>query len=124
MRSAVARGKLTNEQADAALSRVTFVVDASALYDTDVVIEAVPERLDVKIAVLRELDRQCGERTILASNSSGFPIAALAACPTFSRCLSLLMNRHSRGLHTMRTSKLVGVAADSQAWRLTPRHAE
>ena len=79
VRSAVARGKLTTEEADAALSRVTFVVDASALYDTDVVIEAVPERLDLKIAVLRELDRQCAERTILASNSSGFPIAALAA---------------------------------------------
>ena len=79
VRSSVARGKLTAEQADAALSRINFVVDASALYDTDVVIEAVPERLDVKIAVLRELDRQCAERTILASNSSGFPIAALAA---------------------------------------------
>jgi 3-hydroxybutyryl-CoA dehydrogenase len=79
VRSAVARGKLTTEQADTALARVTFVVDASALYDTDVVIEAVPERLDVKIAVMRELDRQCAERTILASNSSGFPIAALAA---------------------------------------------
>ncbi len=79
VRSAVARGKLTTEQADAALARLDFVTDVRALYETDVVIEAVPERLDVKVAVLRELDRRCAERTILASNSSGFSIAGLAA---------------------------------------------
>jgi 3-hydroxybutyryl-CoA dehydrogenase len=79
VRSAVARGKLSTEQADAALSRLDFVADVSSLYETDIVIEAVPERLDVKIAVMRELDRMCSPRTILASNSSGFSIAGLAA---------------------------------------------
>ncbi len=79
VRSAVARGKLSTEQADAALSRLAFVADVSSLYETGIVIEAVPERLDVKIAVLRELDRLCSPQTILASNSSGFSIAGLAA---------------------------------------------
>ena len=79
VRSAVARGKLTAEQADAALSRLEFVADVSSLYETDIVIEAVPERLDVKVAVMRELDRRCAPKTILASNSSGFSIAGLAA---------------------------------------------
>jgi 3-hydroxybutyryl-CoA dehydrogenase len=79
VRSAVARGKLTAEQAEAALSRLEFAPDVSALHDTDIVIEAVPERLDVKVAVMRELDRKCSPRTILASNSSGFSIAGLAA---------------------------------------------
>lgn len=79
VRSAVARGKLTEEQADAALSRLAFVSDAGSLHETDIVIEAVPERLDVKIDVMRQLDRQCPPRTILASNSSGFPITMLAA---------------------------------------------
>jgi 3-hydroxybutyryl-CoA dehydrogenase len=79
VRSAVTRGKLSAEQADAALSRLDFATDVSSLYETDIIIEAVPERLDVKIAVMRELDRRCSAGTILASNSSGFSIAGLAA---------------------------------------------
>jgi 3-hydroxybutyryl-CoA dehydrogenase/3-hydroxyacyl-CoA dehydrogenase len=79
VRSAVARGKLTTEQADSALARLEFVPDISSLYETDIVLEAVPERLDVKITVLRQLDRLCSQRTILASNSSGFSIQSLAA---------------------------------------------
>lgn len=79
VRRAVARGKLTDEEADAALDRLVFSGDLDALAATDVVVEAVPERLELKISVFRDLDRRCGEATILASNSSGFPIAALAA---------------------------------------------
>lgn len=79
VRSAVERGKLAGEAADAAIDRLTFTDDRDALYQTDVVIEAVPERLDLKVTVFRDLDRHCAEATILASNSSGFPISALAA---------------------------------------------
>jgi 3-hydroxyacyl-CoA dehydrogenase len=79
VRSAVARGKLTTEQADSALSRLAFVADPGPLSETDIVIEAVPERLDIKIDVMRRLDRECPQQTILASNSSGFPITMLAA---------------------------------------------
>jgi 3-hydroxybutyryl-CoA dehydrogenase len=79
IRGAVERGKLTEEQAEAALARVTFTGDVGAVADADVVIEAVPERLDLKIEVFRDLDRRCSPATILASNSSGFPIQALAA---------------------------------------------
>ena len=45
----------------------------------DVVIEAVPERLDLKIRVFRQLDEAAPPATILASNTSGFSIAAIAA---------------------------------------------
>lgn len=76
---AVERGKLSREQADAALARITFSGDLDAVATADVVIEAVPERLDLKIEVFRDLDRRCPASTILASNSSGFPIQALAA---------------------------------------------
>ncbi len=79
VRSAVERGKLTAEEAEAALARLTFTTDLDEVAATDVVIEAVPERLDLKVTVFRDLDRRAGEGTILASNSSGFPIAALAA---------------------------------------------
>jgi len=79
VRGAVERGKLTREAADAALARIAFTDDLDAVADVDVVIEAVPERLDLKIEVFRDLDRRCTPTTILASNSSGFPIQALAA---------------------------------------------
>lgn len=79
VRGSVERGKLTDEQAEVALARMTFTDDPDAVADADVVIEAVPERLDLKIEVFRGLDRRCKASTILASNSSGFPIQALAA---------------------------------------------
>jgi 3-hydroxybutyryl-CoA dehydrogenase/3-hydroxyacyl-CoA dehydrogenase len=79
VRSAVDRGKLTAEEADATLARLTFTSDLDTVAATDVIIEAVPERLDLKIKVFRDLDRRAPAATILASNSSGFPIQAIAA---------------------------------------------
>jgi 3-hydroxybutyryl-CoA dehydrogenase len=79
VRNAVERGKLTAEEGDAALERLMFTTDLDEVAGTDVVIEAVPERLDLKIRVFRDLDARAPESTILASNSSGFPIAAIGA---------------------------------------------
>lgn len=79
VRSAVERGKLTAEEADAALERLTFSSDLDQAASTDLVIEAVPERLDLKIRVFRDLDAKAPPTTILCSNSSGFPISAIAA---------------------------------------------
>jgi 3-hydroxybutyryl-CoA dehydrogenase len=75
----VRRGKLTREEADGALARLTFSEAFDAAAGADLVIEAVPERLELKIKVFRDLDRAAPEHTILASNTSGFSIAALAA---------------------------------------------
>jgi 3-hydroxybutyryl-CoA dehydrogenase len=79
VQSAVERGKLTADEAEATIARVTFSDDLDLVAGTDVIIEAVPERLDLKITVFRDLDQRAPEATILASNSSGFPIAAMAA---------------------------------------------
>jgi 3-hydroxybutyryl-CoA dehydrogenase len=79
IRGAVERGKLTADAAEAALARLDFTPDVEAVYRTDIVIEAVPEQFDLKVATFRELDRHCPQDTILASNSSGFAISALAA---------------------------------------------
>ena len=76
---AVERGKLTAAEAEAAIGRLTFCSDLDRVSAVDVVIEAVPENLALKIKVFRDLDQRAPEATILASNSSGFPIAALAA---------------------------------------------
>lgn len=75
---AVERGKLSEDDASAALARLEFTDDLDRATAVDLVIECVPERLDVKLRVFRDLDARAPEGTILASNSSGFPIVALA----------------------------------------------
>ena len=75
----VERGKVTREQADAALARLTFTGSFDEAAAADLVVEAVPERLELKVRVFRDLDRVAPDTTILASNTSGFSIAGLAA---------------------------------------------
>jgi len=75
----VERGKLTREQSDAALDRLTFTGSFDDAAASDLVVEAVPERLELKVRVFRDLDRAAPESAILASNTSGFSIAGLAA---------------------------------------------
>ncbi|MEX2100113.1 MAG: 3-hydroxyacyl-CoA dehydrogenase family protein [Acidimicrobiia bacterium] len=76
----VERGKLTEEAAAAARARLRFTTSLDdAVAGADLVIEAVPERIDLKIAVLRDLDRRAPRDAILASNTSGLSVTAMAA---------------------------------------------
>jgi 3-hydroxyacyl-CoA dehydrogenase len=76
---AVDRGKLSRRDAEAAHARLRFTTDFAAAAAADLVVECVPEKLDLKVRVMRQLDAAAPESSILASNTSGFPIAALAA---------------------------------------------
>jgi 3-hydroxybutyryl-CoA dehydrogenase len=75
----VERGKLTREEADAARARLSFTGSFDEAANVDVVIEAVPEKLELKQQVFRDLDAAAPAGTILASNTSGFPIGQIAA---------------------------------------------
>jgi len=75
---AVALGKLAGADADAARARITWTTDFAAAAACDLVIECVPERLDLKMRVFRQLDATAPPHAILASNTSGFPLAAIA----------------------------------------------
>ncbi|MBW2423357.1 MAG: 3-hydroxyacyl-CoA dehydrogenase family protein [Deltaproteobacteria bacterium] len=78
--NAVERGKLERAEAEAALARLHFTDDLEeAVSASQLVIECVPEDLGVKVELFRRLDRIAPEETVLASNSSGFPVAAMAA---------------------------------------------
>lgn len=77
--NAVERGKLTRDEADAATARLTFSESFTDAAGTDLVVEAVPERLDLKIRVFRDLDHAAPAHTILCSNTSGFSIQAVGA---------------------------------------------
>jgi len=72
--------QLTAEAAEAALERVTPVVDlGEAVADADVVIEAVPERMDIKREVYAEVVEHAPEGAVFASNTSSLSITELAA---------------------------------------------
>ena len=75
----IEKGKLTAEDRDATLGRLSFVTDMDALKDCHIVIEAVTEDLDVKNALWKELDTLCPASTVFASNTSSLTIAAMAA---------------------------------------------
>ena len=76
----VSKGKLSAEDRDGALGRLTTGGEFSALERADLVVEAVVERLDVKQGVLSELDRTCRPDAILATNTSSISITKLARC--------------------------------------------
>ncbi|HUF79255.1 MAG TPA: 3-hydroxybutyryl-CoA dehydrogenase [Thermoanaerobaculia bacterium] len=76
---AVEKGRLTEEERQAAVGRLASAGDLAALAEADLAIEAVVERLEVKEGVLRELDHILPEGAILASNTSSISITRLAA---------------------------------------------
>ncbi|HVU72869.1 MAG TPA: 3-hydroxyacyl-CoA dehydrogenase family protein [Mycobacteriales bacterium] len=77
--SAARRGKLAADEVDAVRERIAWHDELAALAVADLVIEAVPEDLPLKVRVFRDLDRVARAGAVLATNSSGFPVGALAA---------------------------------------------
>src|SRR5438093_444800 len=76
---AVEKGKLSQEDAEAAIGRITGTTDQGAAGDADLVIEAVTEDLDTKLDVFRRLDDVTRDDVVLASNTSSLPIGEMAA---------------------------------------------
>ncbi|WP_410616031.1 3-hydroxyacyl-CoA dehydrogenase family protein [Amycolatopsis sp. lyj-109] len=76
---AVVRGKLSEEDAAAALVRITPVTDFEDLADVDLVIEAVAEELSVKQAVFAALDEVVRPGAVLATTTSSLPVIECAA---------------------------------------------
>ncbi|MFG2104510.1 3-hydroxyacyl-CoA dehydrogenase family protein [Micromonospora echinaurantiaca] len=79
---AVARGKLAEADRDALLARVDWQVGLDALHSVDLVIEAVPEHLDLKQRIFAELDRVCKPEAILATNTSSLSVTEISVATT------------------------------------------
>ena len=75
---AVERGKLTTEDQKALLERISVGTDLNAVGDCELVIEAIPERMELKQQLFAELDRICAPETILATNTSALSVTELA----------------------------------------------
>lgn len=71
-------GKLSGDDVAAITARLHYDVALEAMADCDLVIEAVPERLDLKHQIFERLDRICPAPTILASNTSSLPLIEIA----------------------------------------------
>ncbi len=72
------KGTISPQKADAALKLITPLVDLKeAVSDADIVIEAVPEIMSLKLAIFREIDTLSPSHTILASNTSSLSISEL-----------------------------------------------
>src|SRR5690606_17936316 len=87
---AVRRGKLHEGEQRALLDRIRFTTQLSDLSEADFVVEAVPERMELKARIFAELDRVCRPDVVLASNTSSLSITEI-------------------GVHTGRPGKVVGM---------------
>jgi 3-hydroxybutyryl-CoA dehydrogenase/5-formyl-3-hydroxy-2-methylpyridine 4-carboxylate dehydrogenase len=78
LKTLVDGGLLGQADAEAAVARLTITLDLqAAVAGAELVVEAIPERLDVKQRFFAEIEPRVGESTILASNTSGLPITKL-----------------------------------------------
>jgi enoyl-CoA hydratase/3-hydroxyacyl-CoA dehydrogenase len=75
----VSKEKISEEQRNEIFSRIKPIVDLKeAIHDCDLVVEAVPEIMDLKKKVYAELDKVADDRIIFASNTSTLPITEIA----------------------------------------------
>jgi len=77
LKGGVERGKVTQEQMDAAVANLSYTTKMVNLRDVDLLIEAVPENLELKRTVWAELDSLVKPGAIFATNTSGFAIGEL-----------------------------------------------
>lgn len=75
----VAKERITEEEKNEYLGRLTFTTDVNDLKDCDLIVEAASENPEIKKSIFKELDELCKEDTILASNTSSISITEIAA---------------------------------------------
>jgi 3-hydroxybutyryl-CoA dehydrogenase len=77
--SRVAKGKLSAEERDATLARITTGAEHNLLADCDFVVEAATENAGLKCALFESIDKVLQPHAVLATNTSALPITKLAA---------------------------------------------
>ncbi len=79
LEKAVTKGRMTEEEKDAALANLSTSISYEDAKDADMVIEAATENKEIKLGIFKQLDEICKPEAILASNTSSLPITEIAA---------------------------------------------
>lgn len=75
----IEKGKITQEDMDSVLSRMSWSTDLELAKDSDFVVEAIFENIEVKKEIFQKLDSICSPETILASNTTALSISEIAS---------------------------------------------
>ena len=79
LQRSVDKAKMTSEEMDEVLGRITTTVDLKDVADADFVVEAAIEHEPIKFQIFKDLDKTCASHVILATNTSSIPIGRIAA---------------------------------------------
>ena len=100
-------GKLGFDQAMRAIENVSYTLDLADIADCDLIIEAVPEKLELKQRVFAELDGIVKADCIFASNTSGFVIAEIARDVSEARKANFIGMHFSNPVPVMRMLEVI-----------------
>ena len=114
IKRAVEIGKLKFDDALAAMDRVQFTTRVEDLRGCDVIIEAIPERLELKQQVFQELDGIVKPEAIFASNTSGFCIQEIARDVSDARKERFVGMHFSNPVTTMRMCEVIYTPQSSE----------
>ena len=106
------RGKLSVEQEQQILDRLRSTTRLEECQGSELVIEAAPEKLELKRDIFKQLDSICGPETLLASNTSSFNVTAIAA--------STQHQERVLGLHFFNPPPLMSLVEVVQGDRTSP----
>lgn len=121
IKRAVERGKLGFDDAIAAMNRISFTTEMSGLANCDIIIEAIPEKLELKQEVFKELDGVVKPEAIFASNTSGFVIAEVGRDVSESRKPLFVGMHFSNPVPTMRMCEIIYTPETSEETIATAR---
>ena len=77
LEKSVSKGKLSEDEKEAAIGRISCTTDISQCAEADAIIEAVAENKDIKVSIMKDLEKYAKHDAIIASNTSSISITAL-----------------------------------------------
>jgi len=116
LQKGVETGKIQNSAIDDTLSRLNLQPNLEgALTDTDMIIEAVPEKIELKLDLFERLDRMCPPHVIFASNTSALSITEMAGATR--RAQQFIGMHFFNPVHKMKLVEIVrGLETDDQTF--------